>query len=63
MVYDLIEYDSAILEQELPLFDFKNPPVDPQELANNLLETMRHHRGIGLSANQVGLPYLSLIHI
>jgi peptide deformylase len=57
MVYDLIDYDSAILEQELPLFDFNNPPVDPQELAKNLLETMRHHRGIGLSANQVGLPY------
>lgn len=57
MVYELIDYDSAILEQELPLFDFNNPPVDPTELAKNLLETMRHHRGIGLSANQVGLPY------
>ncbi len=57
MVYDLIDHKSAILEQELPLFDFSNPPVDPMELAKNLLETMRHHRGIGLSANQVGLPY------
>ncbi len=57
MVYNLIEHDSAILEQELPLFDFENPPVDPEELARNLLDTMRHHKGIGLSANQVGLPY------
>ncbi len=57
MVYDLIEHDSAILEQELPLFDFDNPPTDPEELARNLLDTMRHHKGIGLSANQVGLPY------
>ena len=57
MVYDLIEHDSAILEQELPLFDFENPPIDPEELARNLLDTMRHHKGIGLSANQVGLPY------
>lgn len=57
MVYDLIEHDSAILEQELPLFDFDNPPVDPEELARNLLDTMREHKGIGLSANQVGLPY------
>lgn len=57
MVYDLIDYDSAILNEELPLFDFENPPTDPLELAKNLLDTMRHHKGIGLSANQVGLPY------
>lgn len=57
MVYDLIEHNSAILQQELPLFDFDNPPVNPEELARNLLDTMREHKGIGLSANQVGLPY------
>lgn len=57
MVYDLIDHKSAILEQELPLFDFDNPPIDPMDLAKNLLDTMRHHKGIGLSANQVGLPY------
>lgn len=57
MVYELIEHDSVILEEELPLFDFSNPPIDPQELSRSLLETMREHRGIGLSANQVGLPY------
>lgn len=57
MVYDLIDYNSSILGKELPLFDFNNPPIDPLELAKNLLETMRHHKGIGLSANQVGLPY------
>lgn len=57
MVYELIDHNSEILQQELPLFDFSNPPIDPLELASNLLETMRHHKGIGLSANQVGLPY------
>jgi peptide deformylase len=57
MVYDLIEHDSPILERELELFNFSNPPIDPLELAKNLLVTMRHHKGIGLSANQVGLPY------
>ena len=31
MVYDLIDYDSEILETELPQFDFSNPPIDPQE--------------------------------
>ena len=57
MAYDLIEHNSVILEQELPLFNFDNPPIDPEELAKNLLDTMREHKGIGLSANQVGLPY------
>lgn len=57
MVYNLVSYDSDILFQDLPLFDFSNPPIDPSELSKNLLDTMRHYRGIGLSANQVGLPY------
>lgn len=57
MVYDLIDYREEILHSELPLFDFDNPPIDPGQLALDLIETMRAKRGIGLSANQCGLPY------
>ena len=57
MVYNLVNYNSVILEQKVPLFDFNNPPINPLDLARNLLETMRIHRGIGMSANQVGLAY------
>ena len=38
-------------------FDFKNPPVDPTELVEQLTNQMIALRGVGLSANQVGLPY------
>jgi peptide deformylase len=57
MAYDIIDYRDEILNTRLELFDFSNPPIDPQELSRNLLETMRSRRGIGLSANQCGLPY------
>lgn len=57
MVLELIKHDHPILKRELEEFDFKNPPTDPVELANNLIETMKANRGIGLAANQCGLPY------
>lgn len=46
-----------MLRMKLDPFNFDNPPVDPFELSNNLIETMVHNKGLGLSANQCGLPY------
>jgi peptide deformylase len=57
MIYPLVNYDDPILRQEIPKFDFENPPVDPVDLVANLAETMLHEGGIGLAANQCGLPY------
>lgn len=57
MVYDLISCDDPRLLQKLEQFDFSNPPTDPVKLALDLIESMKAGRGIGLSANQVGLPY------
>jgi len=57
MIYDLVKPDHPLLRTKLSRFDFNNPPTDPHELANNLIETMIHYKGIGLSANQCGLPY------
>jgi len=56
-VYDLIDEYSEILGNKLEPFDFNNPPIDPRYLAVSLIETMAKNRGIGLAANQVGLPY------
>jgi len=56
-LYDLVDKYSPILKQKLEPFDFTNPPVDPKYLAISLIETMVKYRGVGLSANQVGLPY------
>jgi peptide deformylase len=57
MILDLVKPDHPMIKTVLEPFDFQNPPVDPLELTNNLIETMVYYRGIGLSANQCGLPY------
>jgi peptide deformylase len=56
-VLALVKDSDPILSQQMPVFDFDNPPTDSIQLAYDLVESMRHHRGIGLSANQIGLPY------
>jgi peptide deformylase len=56
-IHNLVPDSDPILSQELPKFDFDNPATDPIQLAYDLVESMRHHNGLGLSANQIGLPY------
>ena len=55
VVHALVKDTDPILSQEMPRFDFDNPAIDPIQLAYDLVESMRHHGGIGLSANQIGL--------
>jgi len=57
MILELLKPNHPMLRMKLDPFDFNNPPVDPFELSNNLIETMVHNKGLGLSANQCGLPY------
>lgn len=57
MILDLVPEDHPILKEELPRFDFSNPPTDPIQLAKDLAETMIANKGIGLAANQCGLNY------
>lgn len=56
-LYDKIDPHSEILKTKLESFGFNKPPVNPRELAISLIETMVKYRGVGLAANQVGLPY------
>lgn len=56
-MYELIEEASQVLRTPPPEFDFENPPEDPAEIAKNMAEAMDKFGGLGLSANQVGLPY------
>ena len=53
----LVKYNDPILYEAPARFDFNDPPMDPVELADNLKNTMVELRGVGLSANQVGIPY------
>lgn len=57
MIYELVSCDHPLLSQKLEPFDFKSPPTDPIQLAKDLFETMVHNKGLGLAANQCGLPY------
>lgn len=54
--------DHGLVTKTIP-FDFSNPPMDPEKLVNEMLTIMANERGIGLAANQVGLPYsLFVVH-
>ena len=57
MSYELIRYPDSRLTTEVPAFDFNNPPVDTYKLVEDMLTIMNDKKGIGLSANQLGLPY------
>ena len=52
-----VGHPNPLIYQVMPKFDFNNPPVDPIELANDLAQTMLSENGMGLAANQAGLPY------
>lgn len=53
----LVGQNDPLLRQEIHPFDFSNPPADPEALSIAMVEFMRKNKGLGLSANQVGLPY------
>lgn len=57
MILKLVPDSDPILSQPCERFDFDNPPMDPEELFQNLKETMIANRGLGLAAPQVGIPY------
>jgi peptide deformylase len=55
-MYELVEEASKVLRTPPPQFDFDNPSHDPKEISDKLIELCEQYNGIGLSANQVGLP-------
>jgi len=55
--FKLVSEGSDILYEEMPIFDFNNPPVNPTDFASSLVETCKINRGLGLSANQCGFKH------
>ena len=53
----LVDKDHPILTKPTEPFDFANPPMKPRVLAVSMIQTMAKHRGVGLAAPQVGIPY------
>lgn len=52
---EIKNYPDPILFERMPEFNFSNPIMDPKQLEKEMIETMFHYKGIGLSANQVGI--------
>jgi len=48
---------NPMLRQEMEQFDFSNPPTDPVQLTLDMIKAMDEGKGVGLSANQMQLPY------
>jgi peptide deformylase len=57
MELKLVPATDPILRTKCDDFDFENPTIWPVELAKDLVKFMYDNNGIGLAANQVGLPY------
>jgi peptide deformylase len=49
--------DDRYLLEQCEEFDFKDPPFDPIDFAHNLIKFMYENNGLGVAANQVGVPY------
>ena len=56
MIYKLLEPEHKLLLHPLPEITAETEPEDRKELLDNMVETMKHYGGIGLSANQCGIP-------
>lgn len=53
----LLSHDDPILSEPTKEFDFADAPCNPIELVNALTKIMNDNQGIGLAANQIGVPY------
>lgn len=53
----LVKFDNPVLREQMPRFDFSNPPDDPIYLANVLASSLIKHGGYGIAAPQLGLRY------
>lgn len=54
---ELVKANDPILTTVCENFDFRNPPFDPIEFSKELVKHMYDWNGMGLAANQVGVPY------
>jgi len=54
---NLVDAKDPILKTKCEEFDFINPPFDPIEFSKDLIKFIYDNNGLGLAANQVGVPY------
>jgi peptide deformylase len=54
---ELVKITDPILTQPTQKFDFLSPPFEPIEFSKQIIKTLYDLKGIGLAANQIGVPY------
>jgi peptide deformylase len=54
---ELVKPNDPILTTRCMEYQFEDPPFDPIGFAKDLVKFMRDNDGLGLAANQVGVPY------
>jgi peptide deformylase len=54
---ELISHNDPVLTNVCDTFDFNNPPFDPITFSKDLIKFMYDNNGVGLAANQIGVPY------
>ena len=57
MIQQLVNENDEILSARGEIFNLNNPPIDPKDFEEELVENMLYYKGVGLSANQIGKPY------
>ncbi len=56
LIMPLVDEKDPFLREVPHRFDFDSPHEDPDKFEERLIENMIHYKGIGLSANQIGIP-------
>jgi len=59
--YTVLPENADLLKQKIENFDFSNPPIDPEYLSKKLFYAMEKENAVGLSSNQIGLPYRAFV--
>jgi len=54
---ELLPPNHPLLKEPTQKFDFDDPPMPPDHLFMMLSDIMIKNKGIGLAANQIGIPY------
>jgi peptide deformylase len=53
---ELVKADDPILKTKCENFNFQDPQVDPIQLAQEMVKFVYDNNGVGITANQLGLP-------
>jgi peptide deformylase len=61
MIKDLVPKSDPVLRTPCEKFNFEAPQMNPVDLYKDLSETLIHHKGYGLAANQIGYPYRAFV--